>query len=103
MKEKDCLKELRAIKDVTFATVDEKGCPQARIIDVMLVDDERIYFCTSRGKDFHHQPMRDGKVAVPATVPQMEGKDGHGGEWNGLCEEIDGGAGVKAPVPPLVS
>ena len=34
MKEKDCLKELRAIKDGTFATVDEKGCPQARIIDV---------------------------------------------------------------------
>ena len=66
MKEKDCLKELRAIKDVTFATVDEKGCPQARIIDVMLVDDERIYFCTSRGKDFHHQLMRDGKVAVVA-------------------------------------
>lgn len=66
MKEKDCLKELRAIKDGTFATVDEKGCPQARIIDVMLVDDERIYFCTSRGKDFHHQLMRDGKVAVVA-------------------------------------
>ena len=66
MKEKDCPKELRAIKDGTFATVDEKGCPQARIIDVMLVDDERIYFCTSRGKDFHHQLMRDGKVAVAA-------------------------------------
>ncbi len=30
MKEKDCLKELRAIKDGTFATVDEKGCPQAK-------------------------------------------------------------------------
>lgn len=46
---------LREIKDVAFATVDEDGEPQVRIIDVMLVDDDKLYFCTARGKDFYSQ------------------------------------------------
>ena len=36
MKAQDCLDILREIKDVAFATVDEKGKPQVRIIDVMI-------------------------------------------------------------------
>lgn len=36
MKAQDCLRILRDVKDVAFATVDEKGLPQIRIIDVML-------------------------------------------------------------------
>ena len=47
-----CLEILREVKDVAFATVDEKGLPQIRIIDVMLVENEKLYFCTARGKDF---------------------------------------------------
>ena len=43
-----CLEILREIKDVAFATVDEKGLPQIRIIDVMLVENEKLYFCTAR-------------------------------------------------------
>ena len=49
----DCLQLLREIKDVAFATVDEKGFPQVRIIDVMIVENEKLYFCTARGKDFY--------------------------------------------------
>ena len=64
MNAEKCLKMLREIKDVSFATVDENGAPQVRIIDVMLVDGGALYFCTSRGKDFHAQLMRDGRVAV---------------------------------------
>ena len=59
-----CLQILREIKDVAFATVDDKGMPQIRIIDIMLVEGEKIYFCTARGKDFYSQLMRDGNVAI---------------------------------------
>ena len=59
-----CLQILREIKDVAFATVDDKGMPQIRIIDIMLVEGEKIYFCTARGKDFYAQLMRDGNVAI---------------------------------------
>ena len=53
-----CLEILREVKDVAFATVDEKGLPQIRIIDVMLVENEKLYFCTARGKDFYSQIIK---------------------------------------------
>ena len=49
---------------MAFATVDQKGCPQVRIIDVMIVENEKMYFCTARGKDFYKQLMGNGKIAV---------------------------------------
>ena len=52
MNKAQILQELRKIKDVAFATVDSEGRPQVRIIDVMLADEETIYFCTARGKAF---------------------------------------------------
>jgi uncharacterized pyridoxamine 5'-phosphate oxidase family protein/NAD-dependent dihydropyrimidine dehydrogenase PreA subunit len=64
MNAQDCLQTLREIKDVSFATVDQEGHPKIRIIDVMLVDEGALYFCTSRGKDFHAQLMRDPHVAI---------------------------------------
>lgn len=64
MKKQECLQILREIKDVAFATVDKDGQPQVRIIDVMLVEDGKMYFCTARGKDFFHQLTEDGRVAV---------------------------------------
>lgn len=59
-----CLKMLREIKDVAFATVDENGKPQVRIIDVMSAEDEKLYFCTARGKDFYRQLIGSGDVAI---------------------------------------
>lgn len=64
MNTKKCLEMLREIKDVAFATVDNQGLPQIRIIDIMLVDDDRLYFCTSRGKDFYAQLIKNGNVAI---------------------------------------
>lgn len=72
MNARNCLEVLRKIKDVAFATVDEVGKPQVRIIDVMLVEGERLYFCTSRGKDFYQQLERDGNVAVTALTPEFQ-------------------------------
>lgn len=60
----DCLRILREIKDVAFATVDANGDPQIRIIDVMLVEDDKLYFCTARGKAFYEQILRHDQVAV---------------------------------------
>lgn len=60
----DCLRILREIKDVAFATVDANGDPQIRIIDVMLVENDKLYFCTARGKAFYEQILRHDQVAV---------------------------------------
>lgn len=59
-----CLALLREIKDAVFCTVDERGLPQARFIDVMGREGERIWFCTARGKDFYRQLAHDGHVAI---------------------------------------
>ena len=64
MTAQDCLQILRTVKDAAFATVDSAGQPQVRIIDVMLVDEEKLYFCTARGKDFYRELVRDGRAAV---------------------------------------
>lgn len=64
MDAKRCLEILREIKDVAFATVDENGLPQIRMIDVMIVEDEKLYFCTARGKDFYRQLIENGQVAI---------------------------------------
>lgn len=66
MNTQECLQILRDVRDAAFATVDEKGLPQVRMIDVMLVENEKIYFCTARGKDFYAQLMRDNHVAITA-------------------------------------
>lgn len=59
-----CLKILREVKDVAFATVDKNGMPQVRIIDVMLIEEGKLYFCTARGKNFYQQLTGSGHVAV---------------------------------------
>ena len=64
MKAKKCPQILGEIKDVAFAAVDKNGMPQIHIINVMPVEDEKIYFCTSRSKDFYEQLMRDENVAI---------------------------------------
>ena len=67
-----CLDILREIKDVAFATVDENGFPQIRIIDVMIVENEKLYFCTARGKDFYHQIITNGQVAITGMNKEFQ-------------------------------
>ena len=54
---------LRRVKSVTFATI-EDGVPAARIIDVMLVENDGLYFTTARGKAFYQQLGAASKVAI---------------------------------------
>ncbi len=72
MNAQGCLQILRDVKDAAFATVDEQGLPQVRIIDVMLVENGKLYFCTARGKDFYAQLTRDNHVAVTAVNKEFQ-------------------------------
>ena len=78
MTAQECLQILRDVKDVAFATVDEKGFPQVRIIDVMLVEEGRLCFCTARGKDFYRQLMASGRVAVKGLKREYQMVRGSG-------------------------
>ena len=72
MNKAQILQELRKIKDAAFATVDSEERPQVRIIDVMLADEETIYFCTARGKAFYHHRCEGGYVAVSGLNKQIQ-------------------------------
>jgi uncharacterized pyridoxamine 5'-phosphate oxidase family protein/NAD-dependent dihydropyrimidine dehydrogenase PreA subunit len=64
MDAKNCIQKLKLIASVLMATVGEDGSPQARIIGVMHVEDEKLYFLTARGKPFYQELLRERKVAI---------------------------------------
>lgn len=43
----------RDIHSAVFATVDDSGLPQTCVIDLMLADENGLYFLTARGKSFY--------------------------------------------------
>lgn len=59
------------IHSTVFATVDENGLPQTCVIDLMLLDENGLYFLTAKGKRFHKRLTERGYVAVSG----MKGKD----------------------------
>ena len=59
------------IHSMVFATVDEKGLPQTCVIDLMLLDENGLYFLTEKGKRFYDRLMERGYVAVSG----MKGQD----------------------------
>lgn len=72
MKTKDifqCLKN--DIHSTVFATVDENGLPQTCVIDIMLCDDDSLYFITAKGKNFYSRLVATKYVAISG----MKGQD----------------------------
>lgn len=59
------------IHSAVFATVDEKGLPQTCVIDLMLLDENGLYFLTAKGKKFYDRLVECGYVAVSG----MKGQD----------------------------
>ena len=55
------------IHSVTVATLGADGRPQTRAIDMMLFDDNGIYFLTAKGKSFREQLKSQGFAAVSAV------------------------------------
>ena len=52
------------IHSVVFATLDEHGLPQTCVIDLMLADDDGLYFLTAKGKSFYHRLMAKPFVSL---------------------------------------
>ena len=52
-----------------FATVGADGLPSVRVIDVMMVTVDRLYFLAPRGKAFHEDVMRERYVAIVGQTP----------------------------------
>jgi uncharacterized pyridoxamine 5'-phosphate oxidase family protein len=55
-----------------MATVDEHGNPQIRIIDIMHVESDALYFLTARGKPFYKELLQSKKVAIVILTPKWE-------------------------------
>jgi len=54
---------LLEVKSMAFATV-HNGEPDARIINVMLIEEDGLYFTTARGKHFYKQLKQNPKIAI---------------------------------------
>lgn len=85
MQAADYLKILRdEIHSAVFATIDENGLPDARVIDIMLADTASLYFITAKGKEFYRQLMEqkfaaisgmtDGKNSLEKKAVSVRGK-----------------------------
>lgn len=61
----------RDIHTTVFATVDEQGLPQTCVIDLMLADENGLYFLTAKGKSFYDRLMARKFVAISG----MKGTD----------------------------
>ena len=59
------LEFLRNIKSVAVATVD-KGKPAVRMSDVMLAENDKLYFLTARGKPYYKQLKENPEIAIVA-------------------------------------
>ena len=51
---KECLEQIREVIDGVLSTVDENGNSRSRIIDIMYIDEDTVYFLTARGKDVYN-------------------------------------------------
>lgn len=56
------------IHSCVVATVDEKGLPHTRVIDMMLYDREGLYFLTAKGKSFYKQITNKPYISLSAIT-----------------------------------
>lgn len=61
----------KEIHSTVFATVDDEGLPQTCVIDLMLSDENGLYFLTAKGKSIYDRLMKRGYVAISG----MKGRD----------------------------
>ncbi|MFI3253408.1 MAG: 4Fe-4S binding protein [Eubacteriales bacterium] len=74
----------RSVKIATAATVDEFNKPQARIINVMIANEDGMYIVTSKGKPFYKQLMETGEIALSAMCPNNKSL-----KFTGKCRLVD--------------
>lgn len=71
-KAKKYVNMFRQVKIASAATIDEKGYPQSRIINIMIASDEGMYIVTSRGKPFYKQLTDTERIALSAMCPNCQ-------------------------------
>ena len=72
MNHNDYLKLLvEGIHSTTVATIGSDRHPQTRVIDMMLWDEQGVYFLTAKGKTFYTQLMEQGFIALSATKDKI--------------------------------
>ena len=59
------------IHSVTVATIGADGHPQTRVIDMMLWDENGVYFLTAKGKAFYAQLMEQDFIALSAAKDKI--------------------------------
>lgn len=80
---KDCLKQIREVIDGVLSTVDEKGNSQSRIIDIMHIDEETVYFLTARGKNVYKEIINHPQISY------VNLKDNKSVRINGIAKKLD--------------
>ena len=72
MSSKGYLKRLvEDIHSAIVATIGADGHPQTRVIDMMLLDEQGVYFLTAKGKAFYRQLMEQRYIALSATKDKI--------------------------------
>lgn len=62
----------RQVKICSASTVDRKGHPRSRIINIMIAAEEGMYIVTSKGKPFYEQLEETGEIALSAMCPDCQ-------------------------------
>lgn len=80
---KECLEQVREVIDGVLSTVDEKGNSQSRIIDIMLIDDDTVYFLTARGKNVYKE------LLIHPQISYVNLKDNKSVRITGIAQKLE--------------
>ena len=88
------------IHSTTIATIGADGHPQTRVIDMMLYDEQGVYFLTARGKAFYAQLMEQGYIALSA---HRNASTLRKNLWSSTSTGVSTADGVRKSVPSRLS
>lgn len=83
MDKKQFLEDIIKIHSVSIATLDTDNKPTLRIIDMMYLEDNSLYFLTARGKSFYKEITKDNYIALACQ------KDNKSYVLKGYVEQVD--------------
>ncbi len=64
MNKKEFLEDIMKIHSVSVATIDSEGKPTSRIVDMMYLEDDCLYFLTARGKNFYKELKKMNYISL---------------------------------------
>lgn len=63
MNKQGFLNNILKIHSVAVSTIDNNGLPNSRIIDMMYIEDNCLYFLTARGKNLYNEIKENNYIA----------------------------------------